>query len=357
MGNKYGGTQSVPGGAAIVTSHLFLQTSIAVIWDFDKTLIPGYMQDPIFNHYQVNARKFWDEVNALPDYHREHGIKHVNEDSIYLNHMLTYVREGVFKGLTNVMLKQLGAHLKFYPGLPDFFERTRRLVHDSAKYQRHDIRLEHYVVSTGLRQMILGSAIADHIDGVWACEFAEETPGPGYLEAEHPQMFDQEPAICDIAYALDNTTKTRAAFEINKGVNVSPEISVNSKIPENERRVPFNNMIYIADGPSDVPVFSVVKQFGGNAFAVYKKGSKNEFNQVNKLLQQNRVDAFGEADYKAGSQTSMWIENTIEEIAERIVRDREAALSERIGRPPRHLQDRDDKKSNEPIVEQLNLGE
>ena len=151
--------------------------------------------------------------------------------------------------------------------------------------------------------------------------------------------FGDAGAIADVGYVIDNTTKTRAIFEINKGSNVAPEIDVNAKVPHADRRVPFQNMIYVADGPSDVPVFSVVNQFGGKTFAVYRPGSKLAFQQVNELQRQDRIDSFGEANYTAGSQASMWITNAVEEIADRICADRERALGEKVGRAPQHLHD------------------
>jgi len=143
--------------------------------------------------------------------------------------------------------------------------------------------------------------------------------------------------ISQIAYALDNTTKTRAIFEINKGTNKIADIEVNAKIPDEDRRVPIQNMIYIADGPSNVPVFSIVNRFGGRTFAVYQPGSREEFSQVNRLQKQGRVQSYGEADYSQGSQTAMWIENAVSEIAEFIVTNRQRALGEKIGKPPKHL--------------------
>ena len=96
-------------------------------------------------------------------------------------------------------------------------------------------------------------------------------------------------------------------------------------------------MIYIADGPSDVPVFSVVDSNGGRTYAVYRPGSMSEFRQANRLLEQDRIDAFGAADYSEGSHTSMWLTDAAEQIARRIVDDREEALTARVGLPPRHV--------------------
>jgi hypothetical protein len=317
--------------------QLFLQNIIACIWDFDKTLIPGYMQEPLFVHYQVDPKKFWQEVAGLPNYYRKSGLQMIASDTAYLNHILTYTREAVFKGLNNGKLRELGGNIKFYQGLPEFFDEVKNFVRDAPGYRQHEIRVEHYVVSTGLLQMILGSQIASFLDGVWGCEFVEQPPPPGYLSTSRSGNPAPPKILSQLAYALDNTTKTRAIFEINKGSNKIPDIDVNAKIPDEDRRVPFQNMIYVADGPSDVPVFSIVNRFGGRTFAVYRPGSKEEFSQVNNLQKQGRVQSFGEANYTEGSQTAMWIKNAVTEIADLIVENRERALGDKIGKPPRHL--------------------
>lgn len=306
---------------------LFTQTIIAVVWDFDKTLIPGYMQRPLFEHYGVDEGAFWREVNELSRIYRQRGSEQVSGEMNYLNHVLTYVRRGLFADLTNERLGELGGRLEFYPGLPEFFGELKDTVEREARYAHHDITLEHYVVSTGFTRTIRGSAIAPFLEGVWGCEFVED-------------LDSDSPTIAQIGYVLDNTTKTRAVFEINKGVNKHPEqIDVNAAVPESERRIPFQNMIYIADGPSDVPVFSVVKRNGGQTYGVYNPGQRREFSQVNELQRQGRVQAFGPADYRSGSQTCMWLTDAVQKIAERIVTDRERALGDRVGKAPRHLSD------------------
>jgi hypothetical protein len=317
--------------------QLFLQNIIACIWDFDKTLIPGYMQAPIFDHYRVDAKKFWKEVNELPQYYRKNGLDLIVPDTVYLNHFITYATAGIFKGLNNKRLREFGAEIEFYKGLPEFFDVVKHFVKADPAYRQHDIRVEHYIVSTGLRQMILGSKIAPYVDGVWGCEFVENPPQAGWLDSAGRQPTDPPKSISQIAYALDNTTKTRAIFEINKGTNKISDIDVNAKIPEEDRRVPIQNMIYIADGPSDIPVFSIVNRFGGRTFAVYQPGSNEEFSQVNNLQKQGRVQSYGEADYTEGSQTAMWLDNAVNEIAELIVANRQRALGDKIGKPPRHL--------------------
>lgn len=104
-----------------------------------------------------------------------------------------------------------------------------------------------------------------------------------------------------------------------------------------DRRIPFEHMVYIADGPSDVPVFSILSQYGASTYAVYNGGSSSQFRQVKTLAQQGRVQVYGPADYSEGTHTDMWLRSQVEDIALRMVRLREEALGDRVGRPPRHI--------------------
>jgi len=320
-----------------MTQNIFPQNIIALIWDFDKTLTPYYMQRPLFEHFGVDEGAFWEEVEGLPQFHHEHGLDLVSRDTLYLNHMLTYVRHRKFKGLNNQLFRELGKQIDFYDGIPQFFRNVRNRIRHHPRFAAFQVEVEHYIISSGLRQMILGSQIAPFVQGVWACEFVETIPHPGYLRDGRVPLIDDHGEIVDIGYMIDNTTKTRAVFEINKGINQDRSIDVNAKIAPEDRRVPFQNMIYIADGPSDIPVFSILNKSGGRTYAVYKPNSEKEFNQANTLQRQNRVQSFGEADYTEGSKTYLWICNAVEEIAERIVQDRKAALDQRLGNPPKHL--------------------
>ena len=318
---------------------VFTQNVIAIIWDFDKTLTPVYMQAPLFKRFGVDEEKFWAESNRLEDFYRTRGVHNVSKDTLYLNHILTYVREGVFNGLTNSLLHELGTEIQFYPGLPDRFDKLKQGVQTNEEFVRHGVMIEHYIVSTGLRQMIEGSRIAPYVDGIWACEFVEGTAKPKYLDPAQKELFGQPTPghITDIAYLIDNTTKTRALFEINKGSNKHPEIKVNSTLAPENRRVPFQNMIYIADGPSDVPAFSIVNQYGGRTFAVYQPHHWEQFRQVNRLQQENRVQGIGEANYEDGSLTALWIADAVDQIATRIVDSRQAALRQSVGTTPQHI--------------------
>lgn len=310
---------------------LHLQNVIALIWDFDKTLSPQYMQAPLFAEYGIDESVFWKEVNALPAYYLRAGVT-VQPDTCYLGHLLTYVRTGRMPGLSNERLRSLGVSITFFPGILGLFDRLRTIL-DAPEYKEGDLRLEHYVVSTGLTEMIKGSAIAPSLSGIWASEFIESPAEPGDdLHGTPPPG-----AISQIAGFLDNTTKTRAIFEINKGVNKLPGINVNDMIAEEDRRVPIRNMIYLADGPSDIPSFSVIRKHGGLAYAVYDAASEKQFEQVEALHRTGRVDDYGPADYEDGSKTDMWLRLNVRRIADRIMEDRRAALASRLQPGPRHI--------------------
>jgi hypothetical protein len=314
---------------------LFTGNVIAVLWDFDQTLIPGYQQAPLFEEFGIDPDEFWQEVNGLVDYYAAKDVR-ISEGTAYLNHFLTYLSEGRLPGLTNVKLRDLGASLPFYPGMPDSLASFTRAIEGVDRFQKHGITVEHYVVSTGMRQVILGSAAAPHFKDVWACEFIENPAPSGYLNKSDAEA---EPSdLSQVGYFLDDTTKTRAVWEINKGVNVEPgKIQVNDFIAPEDRRVPIRNMLYVADGPSDIPVFSILNQYGGRTLGVYNPEQERHFRAVKRLRDQGRVQEVVEANYEEGTTAWRWIMASLEEIAELVVRDRELALSERVLPPSGHV--------------------
>lgn len=300
-----------------------MQNVIAIIGDFDKTLISGYMQSPIFEDYHVDEKQFWAEVNSMPNEMKEKGVR-VNPDTAYLIHFTRKAKDGTFKGLNNAKLREYGAKQNFYAGIPEFLQKSKEILKDDPECKEYNIRVEHYIVSTGFAEVIKGTSLKDLVEDIWGCELIE---GKG---------IEEEPVISEICYTIDNTTKTKAIFEINKGVNKNEKINVNSKMNDTQRRVAFENMIYIADGPSDVPAFSLVKKYGGSTFAIYPKGDIRAFKQVEQLREEDRIDMFAEADYTEGSTAYMWIVNKIREYADRIIqveRNRRVVVSE----GPKHL--------------------
>lgn len=299
---------------------------IALVWDFDKTLVDGYMQDPIFEEKGVSSQDFWEEVNNdRIAKEREQGIK-INRDTYYLNVFIREAREGGrFDGLNNSKLREYGKKIRFYAGAVDFFKYVKSIVENNSVYQEHDIKIECYIVSTGFKAIIEGSDIMKYTDGVWGCELIEEETN-GIKR------------ISEIAYSLDNTSKTRALFEINKGVGKNDGVDANTKMEEEVRRVRFVNMIYSADGPSDIPAFSVVNKNGGVTFGVYPRGNAKALENMERLRKDGRISHFAEADYSKGSSAYMWLDLKIREIADRIVEEDKEKIRKGIGgSSPEHL--------------------
>lgn len=319
---------------------------IACIWDFDKTLIPGYMQTPLFEEFGIDEKLFWKEVNLLPEYYARKGIK-VSPETVYLNHLLSFVKSGKMQGLSNSVLRHLGAKLKFCKGIPDFFQELRNIPKEEP-FRRLDILVEHYIISTGLAEMIRGSKIAKYVEGIFGCEFIEEPLPPYFSRQSEFDLDSLSTQINQIGVMVDNTIKTRFIFEINKGTNKNPQIDVNSSIKPEDRRVPISNMIYIADGPSDVPVFSVVRKGGGKAFAVYSPDNEEEFEQNDNLLQTERIDAYGPNVYTADSPTCTWLKMHMRKICSRLVRDYENSVENNLGKAPRHIHQKEKKSDKCP---------
>ncbi len=323
------------------------QNIIAVIWDFDKTLISEYMQTPIFEDYGIDPAEFWKENNSLKEYYRGQNIK-INPDTIYLNHFITCTKQGIFKGLNNNKLHEYGKKLKYYAGIPQIFEAINNNIYTNSKFKTFNITVEHYIVSTGMAEIIRGSEISCYFKNIWGCEFIEDVKQselscpdqdakPYELQKNNTNgIKDKE--ICQIAYTIDNTTKTRAIFEINKGANIKDlHIDVNARINEKYRRIPFENMIYIADGPSDIPAFSVIKQYGGKTFAIYPSNNKEHFKQVENLRNDGRIDMYAEADYSEGTTAYMWLLEQTEKIACNIYLKKMNEINKSTSSVPGHI--------------------
>ncbi|MDA0998899.1 MAG: haloacid dehalogenase-like hydrolase [bacterium] len=225
-------------------------STIAVVFDFDDTLMPD-STTRLLQEHGIDIEKFWkkDVKNLVSS-----GF---DPPLAYLNLLLENIGSGKPLGnLTSKDLKKFGAKLDrhFYPGIPEVFVDLKKMVR-----QFKNISIEFYVISGGLQDIIEGSRIIKkHFSGVYACRLAGEKNGG---------------AIKSIMRCGTFTEKTRFLFEINKGLDPAttqknPHL-VNSLIPENERPIPFQNMIYIGDGYTDIPCFSLIQKNGGTAFGVF----------------------------------------------------------------------------------------
>ncbi len=302
---------------------LLTQPVVAFIWDFDRTLIAGNMQSPIFEAYDVDQDEFWQEVAGLVDYHDARG-EIIAPEMAYLLHLLTYVRSGRLPGLSNDRLRELGRTLQPVPGMPDFMAETRDHAQAVPDFRREGITVEHYVVSTGIRPMIEGSAYGPHLDGIWANSFIEEPAPPGFLD--QLPVGGSAAGITQVGSAIDDTGKTRAIFEINKGVNVDPAVDVHAPMAESHRRVPLRNMIYVADGASDVPVLSVLNAGGAKTFGVATDDG-DDMKRVGELAAQGRIQGMAPADFRSGEPAHTWLVEAFEQIAYGIVEERRQAFA------------------------------
>ncbi|BCR21455.1 hypothetical protein [Borrelia sp. HM] len=270
---------------------------IAFIFDFDDTLIHGNMQQVLFDEYDVDASLFWNEVENLSVTYDKNHCNIITNEMIYLSHFLTYVKEGIFKGLNNKILFKLGSKLRFFEGVIELFKEISEI---NRSLKESDIVINIYIVSSGFRQMILGSSIAPYITKVWACEFIDTYLMPFYQGLDN--KFSENNILSSVCYFVDHTIKTRVIFELNKG----SYDKINQRIPRHRREIPFENMFYIADGFNDIPAFEILNNnlnHYRNTMTVYYDNDKN----AKKLVKEKRVGDLAEANYSKGTKLYNWI--------------------------------------------------
>jgi len=322
------------------------QNVIALISDLDLTLTSEYTQTPLLKKFGIAPEEFWKYVNSIYALEKSQRKKELESEEnkfppelrvsadqhrsdftqelIYTNVILEYIRKGIFNGLSRKVFRESGKEIKFFPGVPEFVPHLKNWVLENPRWKKHDIKLEFYIVSSGIADMIRGSKIMPFCDGIFATEF-----GTGKND-----RVDGE--IDRIDFSVSYTEKTRFIHMISKGFDVN----VNDPVPHNMRRVRGDCMIFMGDGPTDVPSMSTVNSFGGKSIAVYGKigdeeKDKKAFENAMKLRQQHRVLSFSQADFTPGSQTISTLKYIISEAAEKIVKDREAAIEAFAGKSPK----------------------
>ncbi|HEV3210971.1 MAG TPA: HAD family hydrolase [Chthoniobacterales bacterium] len=290
-----------------------LQNTIAIVYDYDQTLSPSYMQDDVvFPAFGINAEKFWKRCADLV---QSEGYDH---ELAYMKCILDYLS---MDRPTNEQLKQLGAKMKLYKGLPEMFEEFKLDLLEEH-HLAAAIRVDHFVVSSGLKILIEGSRIRPYLREVFGCEYAEDSQG----RISFPKR------------VISHTQKTQYLFRINKGL-LDMSQDVNDHMPDDIRPVPFRNMIYIGDGPTDVPCFAIMRKNGGNAIAVYNPDdpSRSSFKKCYDLsTHADRVRHIAPSDYRRGGHLRLLLEEMVREIADRILSERKSATESGLVRAPKH---------------------
>ncbi len=289
------------------------QNTIAIVYDYDQTLSPNYMQEEVlFPAFGIDAKRFWKKCQELV------ANESYDHELAYMRVMLEYLE---IDRPTNARLRELGQSLKFYPGLPEMFEEFAGGLL-TPQHEAHGLRFEHYIISSGLKALIDGSRVAPYVKAIFGCEFAEDAQG----RITFPKR------------VISHTQKTQYLFRINKGL-LELSQDVNDHMPAEVRPVPFEHMIYVGDGPTDVPCFAVVRQNGGHAIAVYNPDdpTRSSFKKSYALATNaNRVRHIAPADFRAGSHLRLLLEQMVEDVATRILQHHAREGEAGIVRAPRH---------------------
>lgn len=244
---------------------------VAIMYDFDKTLCSEDMQNYSFiPALGMTPKEFWSATTVFSEKENVEKI---------LSYMYMMVVEAKKKGikLTKEYLNNLGKAIKYFDGVTTWFNRI------NAYGESQGLTVEHYLVSSGTKEIIDGCSIAKEFKAIYGCEFLfDEVTG----EPIWPK------------YAINYTMKTQFFFRISKGtIDVTDDTSVNLKT--HTRRIPYRNIIYIGDGMTDIPCMILVKENGGKSIAVYQKGQKD---RVISLFDDGRVNYICRADYRSDSE-------------------------------------------------------
>lgn len=258
---------------------------IAIMYDFDKTLCAKDMQEYTFiPNLGIDAALFWKEADQL---------RNDNKMDQVLTYMYLMFQKMAINNrpLKREYLNEMGENIELFPGLLDWFDR----VNEYGKSVGMEV--EHYIISSGLKEIIEGTEIGKKFKQIYASEFFYNEDG----NAMWPKL------------AVNYTNKTQFLSRINKGVlDISDDASLNKKMFDNDRRISTANMIYIGDGYTDVPCMKLTRDGGGVSIAVY---TDKTINTARNLLKDERINYMAPADYQENSEIDEIVKRTIESMA------------------------------------------
>jgi hypothetical protein len=277
-------------------ANRFFQSTIAVVYDFDGTLSPQPMQEyTVLPKLGIAPKEFWARVNR--------DARETQSDMmlVYMRHII----EALEVGRINVKREDFAAMaeaIEYFPGVATWFTRMNQYVRRKSAGR---VKIQHYLISAGQKEILDGASIRRHFKRIYASEYHFNHHGV----ATFPKIL------------VTDTMKTQFLFRINKGREGVNE-SINEHMPEADRPIPFQNMIYVGDGMTDVPSMALTKKSGGHTVAVYHPSGKGRATCV-KLLNAGRADFIAAADYRPGSKLSRRVELLLDAIVADIAYRRE----------------------------------
>ncbi|MBE6445948.1 MAG: haloacid dehalogenase-like hydrolase [Alphaproteobacteria bacterium] len=275
------------------------KTTVALCYDFDGTLAPGCMQEYSFMRaLGEDPKQFWHKSHILAKKQQADDI------ASYMQLMLDECRK---KGLkpTRKAFRLYGQGIPLYKGVETWFKRINQYARQKG------VNLRHYIISSGLKEMIEGTSIAQNFHKIYASSF----------------MYDKKDEAIWPAVTLNYTSKTQFLFRINKGCeDITDNTSINQYVPTKDRPVPFQNIIYIGDGETDIPCMKMINQHGGHAIAVYHPDKESARQTAQKLVQDKRVNIALPANYA----THQPIEKYVQAVIDKIVADTQIEKYETI---------------------------
>lgn len=260
---------------------------MAIAYDFDGTLAPGNMQEydfiPALN---MMSKEFWKSVNEIAQQHE------MDQILAYMWAMLRQADKADIR-VHKSDFKNFGKNITLFPGVSDWFKRINGYAKNKG------IRLEHYIISSGIREMVEGTPICKEFKKVYASGF----------------MFDHNGVACWPALAVNYTTKTQYLFRINKGsLDVHDNSVINKYVEKDKRPVPFENMIFIGDGETDIPCMRLVKDQGGHSIAVYNGSKRGVRKHADQLVTDGRATLAAPADFQGGSTIDDCVKAIIDKV-------------------------------------------
>lgn len=261
---------------------------VALAYDFDGTLSPGNMQEHSFlPDIGMSPREFWELADELTKKHEADSVL------TYMNLMLNKAKAKDVP-IRSQDFKDRGKKVKLFKGVKSWFKHVNNIG------KEYGLDIEHYIISSGLREMIEGTPISGEFKKIYASSFKYDSNDV----AEWP------------ATALNFTTKTQFLFRINKGaLDIFDNTKINEFVPMEERPIPFSRMIFVGDGETDIPCFRLVKSLGGHSIAVYKPRTRGAKLKAEKLVRDGRVNFIAPADFTASGELKNIVEMILVKIA------------------------------------------